>query len=151
MNETNYIGILIKRTIATIIYFLFGCSYTISIIKMILNTEFNLQRLLLFLVVIFFIAILIINSVKGIIAVIKLIKETKKINIYIRNIGVLSMGLSFISLVFGLVFNLLENNNIILCIFIFGFVIGVVLITIDKILVVFEVNNRVLKIDKSDE
>ena len=152
MNETNYASILIKRIIATIIYILFGSSYTISIMKIILNTKFDLQRLLLFLVVIFFVFILIIKSIKGIIAVIKLIKETKKINIYIRNIGLLSMGLSFISLISGLVFDLIKNNNnSIFYIFIFGLVIGVVLITIDKILVIFNANPALLEIDKSDE
>ena len=152
MNETNYASILIKRIIATIIYLLFGSSYTISIIKIILNTKFNIERLVLFLVVIFFISILIIKSIKGIISVIKLIKETKKINIYIRNIGQVIMGLSFITLISGLLFRLLGNNNdIIIKIFLFGMAISIVLITIDKILVILGINNRVLEIDKSDE
>lgn len=152
MNETNYASILIKRIIATIVYLLFGSTYIISIMKMILITEFKLQRLLLFLVVIFFISLLIYKSVKGIIAVIKLIKETKKINIYLRNLGQVVMGLAFITLISGLLFRLLDNTDkIIISIFLFGMVIGVVLITIDKILVIFNANPALLEIDKSDE
>ena len=152
MNETNYASILIKRTIAIIIYLLFGSTFTISIMTMILNTKFNLQRLIIFSAIITFLVIQIIKSVKEIINVIKEIKIRKKINIYLRNIGQVFMGLSFITLISSLLFRLLDaTNNVIIKIFLFGMVISIVLITIDKILVILEINNRVLEIDKSDE
>lgn len=152
MNETNYASILIKRTIAIIIYLLFIITFTISIITMILNTSFNLQRLVIFSAIISFLVIQIVKSVKEIINVIKGIKENKKFNLYLRNIGQIFMGISFISLILGLLFRFIKtNNNIIMYIFIIGMVVSIVLITIDKILIVLEINNIVLEIDKSDE
>ena len=141
MNETNYASILIKRTIAIIIYLLFGSTFTIGIIKMILNTSFNLQRLVIFSAIISFLVIQIVKSVKEIINVIKEIKENKKFNLYLRNIGQIFMGISFISLILGLLFRFIKtNNNIIMYIFIIGMVVSIVLITIDKILVILEIN-----------
>ena len=62
------------------------------------------------------------------------------------------MGISFISLILGLLFRFIKtNNNIIMYIFIIGMVVSIVLITIDKILIVLEINNIVLEIDKNDE
>ncbi|MBR5370285.1 MAG: hypothetical protein IK137_03160 [Bacilli bacterium] len=152
MNETNYARILITRSIAIIIYVLFSINFITSSIMMFINGKPKLVRLLLIILIIFFIFKQLIKSIKEIISVIKEIKEKKKFNLYLRNLGQAFMGLSFITFIFGILFRLLKNNNeIIIKIFLFGMVISIVLITIDKILVILEINNAVLEIDKSDE
>ncbi len=153
MNETNYARILIKRFITIIICSLFTITFIRSSITMIIDGKTKLVKLVLFILIIFFLFKQLIKSIKEIISVIKEIKEKKKFNLYLGNIGQLIMGLSFITFIFGIVFRFLktDTNDTIVYIFLFGMVISVVLITIDKILVILEINHAVLEIDKSDE
>ena len=120
---------------------------------MFFNDKSNLGRILLVVFVIAMISMLVVKAIKNLISVIKEIKEKKKFNFYIRNIGQIIMGLSVITLISGLLFKFLktDTNGIITRIFLIGMVIGVVLITIDKILVILKIPNAVLEIDKSDE
>ena len=153
MNETNYAQIIVSRIISIIIYIIFIINFIMSGIKMFFNDKSNLGRILLVVFVITMISMLLIKKIKNLIFVIKEIKEKKKFNFHIRNIGQIFMGLSFITLISGLLFKFLktDTNGIIIYTFLIGMVIGIVLITIDKILVVLKIPNTVLEIDKSDE
>ena len=153
MNETNYAYRLIKRTIAIIIYLIFGSTFSISIINMIFNNKFNLQRLVIFSLIIFFISFQIVKSVKEIISVIKSIKETKKINIYFRNIGQVFIGVSVITIISSILFSKLkiELTNMFYKVMIIGVVIGVIFIIVDSIMEAINANNIMIEIDKSNE
>ena len=153
MNETNYAQTLIKRIIAIIIYLLFGSMFTNSIIRTLLNAKFNLLKLVLFSFVIFFMVMRIIKSVKDIIIVIKEIKKTKKINIYIRDIGQVCIGVSIIAIITNLallMFNIKLSGTFYKIIAI-GVIIGIILHIIDNIMESMKANNIILEIDKSDE
>ena len=153
MNETNYAYRLIKRTIAIIIYLIFGSTFSISTINMIFNNKFNLQRLVIFSLIIFFISFQIVKSVKEIISVIKSIKETKKINIYFRNIGQVFIGVFVITIISSILFSKLkiELTNIFYKVMIIGVVIGVIFIIVDRIMEAINANNIMIEIDKSNE
>ncbi len=153
MNETNYAYRLIKRTIAIIIYLIFGSTFSISTINMIFNNKFNLQRLVIFSLIIFFISFQIVKSVKEIISVIKSIKETKKINIYFRNIGQVFIGVFVITIISSILFSKLkiELTNIFYKVMIIGVVIGVIFIIVDSIMETINANNIMIEIDKSND
>ena len=153
MNETSYARTLIARTISIIVYIVFIIDFIVLGIKMFITKTTSLIGVLALVLVLFIGTRQIIRSIKSINLVIKDIKEKKKFNLYVRNIGDIICGLSAATWIINyfLKFISIKIDTIFLKITIFGIIIGIIIIIIDKILEALKISNIILEIDKSDE
>lgn len=151
MNETNYVQNLIMKVTAIIIYMIFIIIFIVLGVLMFIKDDKSTASIIWPIVVVGFISYALFKKIKSLVSIIKEIKEKKKFNVYVRNIGEVFMGLSIITFFLRPMAKLFEYNGHFIMIAIIGVIISIFILIIDWILEKTKTNNIIFEYDKSND